>query len=822
MTKAPLPRRGRRKASIFESEEADSRAFLEEVLAIGRDGLAALSDEDLAALVWRTEWLATARDSQLPPSGDWSTWLVLAGRGFGKTRLGTETIGWYGYTHPGSRCAVVGRTAADVRDTCFEGVTGLCNVIPSILVKDYHRSLNEMVLKNGTRFKGFSAEEPDRLRGPQFHAALCFPAETPVTMADGQQRPIAQIRAGQRVLTRNGPRTVRWKGRTAQSAVVYRLTCSDGRVLDGTPLHPVFLVGKGWTPLRDLRLGDTVCVVDASSGAASADTDTAPRATTNTAAPSAWGGRTGIGFTGRCIAQLTAKFRRGSTSTTSTTTSPTTPPKTSLSCLGASTGSTTVLSRSPQISRSSPPPSAPPGAAEGRRPPFADSAARGLTAEHRRPEGSAQPRATRCPAGTCSPGTTEVASSAGTRTTPPGASSDSAPVAARPSTTGSTQFPVLSSAGALSAAGPSPESAGTLASAGGGAPCVSTLTVASVAKLATRRAVYDLTVDGEHEFFANGILVHNCDEGAAWANAEDTWTMLQFGLRLGEHPRVIMTTTPRPVDLIRRLVVEPSTIVTRGSTYENKENLAEPFFREIAQYEGTEIGRQEIHGELIDPEEHGIFKRSWFQLWPRDRPFPKFEYIVMSLDTAFTEKTINDPTACTIWGVFRGMDKEITGWNALLCDAWSEHLAYPALRKRAEDEYNCLYGDPGRFPDVVLVEQKGSGITLCQDLRLAGVPIRPYNPGHADKVQRAHTISHLVANGLCWLPESTLKAGRPRDWCEDFVNQVCVFPNSKRFDYVDTFTQCLRLLSDQAWLRVEKAVDEFEEEPQRRTNPYAA
>jgi hypothetical protein len=66
---------------------------------------------------------------------------------------------------------------------------------------------------------------------------------------------------------------------------------------------------------------------------------------------------------------------------------------------------------------------------------------------------------------------------------------------------------------------------------------------------------------------------------------------------------------------------------------------------------------------------------------------------------------------------------------AMLLDAWEEHLAYPALRRKAQGEFKTLYGESDQRPDVALIEEKGSGISLCQDLRAAGVPVVPYNPG---------------------------------------------------------------------------------------------
>src|ERR1019366_5057878 len=85
------------------------------------------------------------------------------------------------------------------------------------------------------------------------------------------------------------------------------------------------------------------------------------------------------------------------------------------------------------------------------------------------------------------------------------------------------------------------------------------------------------------------------------------------------------------------------------------------------------------------PEGGGIFKEPWFRLYASKKPLPRFEYIIQSYDTAFTENTENDPTAFTAWGVFKIAENR--GNGAMLLDAWSEHLEYPDLRKRAKEEY---------------------------------------------------------------------------------------------------------------------------------------
>jgi len=322
-----------------------------------------------------------------------------------------------------------------------------------------------------------------------------------------------------------------------------------------------------------------------------------------------------------------------------------------------------------------------------------------------------------------------------------------------------------------------------------------------------------------------------CDELAAWQYLQETWDMYQFGLRLGNDPPTVITTTPKPLVLIRDLVKQskqknPRVFVTTGSTYENKQNLADAFFNQIAQYEGTKLGRQEIHAEVLDLEEGGIIKRSWLRLWPNDRKFPEFEYIIQSYDTAFTENTHNDPTACSVWGVFK---REDGPYCVMLLDSWSDFIEYPELRKRVKDDFKeAVYGDGkiGKKADIILVEEKGSGITLLQDLGRMGLPVRAYNPGRQDKVARLHTVSYLPANGRVWIPESVKKERHFRTWAEPFVEQLCIFPNDEEGhdDYVDTFSQAMSLLRDEGWLVIDPAdvPQTYADDARPRGNPYFA
>lgn len=129
----------------------------------------------LEAMNYRMLWVdRQSRPDQLPPDLKdltWFTWLQLGGRGSGKTRTGAECVWDMAFKHPGCRIAVVAPTSSDVRKTCFEGESGLLARVPPSLVLNYNRQELCLTLTNGSQIFGFSADEPDRLRGPQHHFA---------------------------------------------------------------------------------------------------------------------------------------------------------------------------------------------------------------------------------------------------------------------------------------------------------------------------------------------------------------------------------------------------------------------------------------------------------------------------------------------------------------------------------------------------------------------------------------------------------------------------------------------------------------------------
>jgi predicted phage terminase large subunit-like protein len=251
------------------------------------------------------------------------------------------------------------------------------------------------------------------------------------------------------------------------------------------------------------------------------------------------------------------------------------------------------------------------------------------------------------------------------------------------------------------------------------------------------------------------------------------------------------------------------------------------------------LGTYAVAGQLQQrpaPRGGGLFKTDFINLWPAGRDLPDMEFVLQSYDTAFTDKTANDPTACTVWGIFThsGSKKKC----AFLLDAWDLNLNYPELRKKAIADFKALYGGrrtergstdplhPPRRADLILMEDKGSGISLLQDLRAARLPVHAYNPGRADKWSRAQQTLPLYELDLVYIPESAKRPGEVISWAQGFLRQLTAFgPKvSAHDDYVDTFTQALIYLRDRNLLLLPQLQEDEQEESESKTkkgNPYA-
>ncbi len=166
-----------------------------------------------------------------------------------------------------------------------------------------------------------------------------------------------------------------------------------------------------------------------------------------------------------------------------------------------------------------------------------------------------------------------------------------------------------------------------------------------------------------------------CDELASWKYPGDTWDNLAFALRLGSDPRCVVTTTPKPIALLRELVARPDVIVTRGTTYDNEDNLAPSFYSQIrSRYEGTRTGRQEIHADLLDQSEDALWQRQWIDDSRVKSALDSLVEVVVAIDPAVSSNPRSDETGIVVAGV--DSDKRCyvlaDGSGRMTPNAWAE------------------------------------------------------------------------------------------------------------------------------------------------------
>jgi len=178
-----------------------------------------------------------------------------------------------------------------------------------------------------------------------------------------------------------------------------------------------------------------------------------------------------------------------------------------------------------------------------------------------------------------------------------------------------------------------------------------------------------------------------CDELCSWRRGQETWDNLMFGLRLGAHPRTAITTTPKPTPLLKALVGEARTVITRGTTFENLDNLAPAFAAEIlAKYEGTRTGRQELMAEILEDVPGALWQRGQLEAL-RIEAVPHLRRIVVAVDPPASA----GPKADTCGIVAAGVDESGTGY--VLADMSVQGLSPAGWAARAVGLYESLQAD---------------------------------------------------------------------------------------------------------------------------------
>jgi phage terminase large subunit-like protein len=227
-----------------------------------------------------------------------------------------------------------------------------------------------------------------------------------------------------------------------------------------------------------------------------------------------------------------------------------------------------------------------------------------------------------------------------------------------------------------------------------------------------------------------------CDELAKWRHAQDTFDMLQFGLRLGRRPRQLITTTPRPIPLLKRLIADPRTAVTRASTNANATHLAPSFLEEvIGRYAGTRLGRQEIDGEIIEDRPDALWSRAVIE-GCRVVAAPPLARIVVGIDPPASSREGAD--ACGIVAAGRSEDGAIY----VLEDATVAGLAPAGWAAKAIALYRRLAADTL----VAEVNQGGDMVRAVIREVDASVPLKTVHATRG-KWLRAEPVAAMYAQG---------------------------------------------------------------------------
>ncbi len=275
------------------------------------------------------------------------------------------------------------------------------------------------------------------------------------------------------------------------------------------------------------------------------------------------------------------------------------------------------------------------------------------------------------------------------------------------------------------------------------------------------------------------------DEMAKWRQAEAAFDMLQFGLRLGQQPRQLITTTARPSALLKRLLADPSTAVSRAGTAANAFHLAPTFLRNVmARYAGTRLGRQELNGEIIDDRPDALWSRALLEQCRVDAA-PPLQRIVVAVDPPATSTKRADACGIVAAGLTDGgivhvlADDSVSGATPTI---WANKAI--ALWRRLEAD--AL---------VVEVNQGGDMVRTVIDGIEAGVPVTPVRATRG-KWLRAEPVAALYEQGrvkhvgafaaredeMCDFASSGLSSGKSPDRLDALVWAIAALALNRRGD----------------------------------------
>ena len=302
------------------------------------------------------------------------------------------------------------------------------------------------------------------------------------------------------------------------------------------------------------------------------------------------------------------------------------------------------------------------------------------------------------------------------------------------------------------------------------------------------------------------------------------WYSPGFYSRLMPDGRVVVNHTRwREDDLIGRVLKEHAhqswRVVNYPAILPNGEALWPEFWplEVLLDIKETSSSRdwEAVYQGRPTADEGGILKRHWWQRWTRSEP-PPIEHVVLSLDTAFSEKDSADFSAATVWGYFRSKDTEDETKapkvydNIVLLDAWQGRVDFPDLRAQ------CKALIKKHDPDTVLIEKKASGQSLIQELRRQGIPVVAYTPDR-DKQARAYSVQSIFESDCVWAPQG-------KSYADMVIDQCAAFPTGAHDDLVDCTVQALIRFRQSGRLSLD--TDPFDEpapkEPRKRDFSYYA
>jgi phage terminase large subunit-like protein len=260
-----------------------------------------------------------------------------------------------------------------------------------------------------------------------------------------------------------------------------------------------------------------------------------------------------------------------------------------------------------------------------------------------------------------------------------------------------------------------------------------------------------------------------CDELAKWKHLESAWDNLQFGLRLGDRPQQVITTTPRALAALKAIIARSDTIVTRGTSYDNRANLPAVYFTEIIKrYEGTRFGRQEIEAELLDDVVGALWTRAMLdaaRLKHQETP-PQMVRVVVGVDPSGTRGEDDDRAAVGIVVAGKGLD----GLAYILADftcslspaGWGRRVAEAVAAHKAD----CVVAEGnfgGAMVESVLTAAKiGTRVKIVTASRGKIVRAEPIAALYEqNRVKHAGALSALEDQLVSFTPEGYVGEGSP-------------------------------------------------------------